>query len=45
MDRQEKMIQEIVDALSKLYYEDFVFMHKFITGFAQRKHIPQDGKS
>ena len=27
MDRQEKMIQEIVDALSKLYYEDFAFMH------------------
>ncbi len=45
MDRQEKMIQEIVEALDKLYYEDFVFMHKFITGFAQRKHIPQDNKA
>ena len=44
MDWQEKMIQEIMESLDKLYYEDFVFMHKFITEFAQKKHIPQDDK-
>lgn len=35
---KERMVQEIIAALEKLYWEDFVFMHQFVTGFAEKKH-------
>lgn len=35
---KEKMIREIVAALERLYWEDFEFIYKFVTGFTKRKH-------
>ncbi len=35
---KEKMICEIVAALERLYWEDLEFIHKFVTGYAKRKH-------
>lgn len=36
---KETMIREIVRLLKKLYWEDFEFFYKFLTGYARKKGI------
>lgn len=38
-DWQEEMIAEMVQILKGLYYEDFLFFYKFLSGYAGRKQI------
>lgn len=38
-DWQEEMIAEMVQILKGLYYEDFLFFYKFLSGYAERKQI------
>lgn len=36
---KEQMIQEIVELLSKLFFEDVEFFYKFVTGYARKRGI------